>query len=531
VRESTKSDAEGRFAFKATLPGDEPRDHLAVLARDQEGRLDWASSDPGQTWGKLRLMLTPAHAVSGRVLDEAGNPLKGVMLELAGLSRAKMEHDSGANGLFAPPELKLRCQATTTAAGEFTIPGIPGEGNVWVRIARPGEIPRNVQWDLGNPVDLPLVNAGTLSILLTADDPQAGANRDVVVRLTQTQGKQYRFNYYSNPKTDAEGNLRLEGLPPGDYSILVGQEPIGPRWYADDEIKAEVASGATSEVVMKLRPGVTVAGAVVDAETKRGVPGVRVDIGNLVTTDDDGRYQGFVKPGMVSIGIEKVSDEYSRPFERQQSESGDKRFLEIAPIELLRSIPVNGVVVDDAGKPVPGALVYVTSFELLGSRPPLTTDDAGRFTVKGLPPDDAFTLHAFSENGVNQGGWTVIPERQEGEVQLRVAPKTGFRIRSRVVNEQGQPMADVPVRIGWNRPYSSRHEGSGRTGSFLPPILTDAEGRFESRLLWPEDRYDAQVIVAGYEILELPGTRSDQQWVGRPPETLEVPDLVLKKEK
>jgi protocatechuate 3,4-dioxygenase beta subunit len=515
----------------AKLPGDEPRDHLAVLARDKQGQLDWVSSDQTQNWDKLRLALTATHTVSGRVLDEAGKPLAGVVLTSAGLSRFKMDHDSGA--LFAPPELARDCQATTTAAGEFTIAGIPSEGSLWVRIARPGETPRNVQWDLGSPVELQLANAGTLSIRLTADDPQAGANRDVVVRLTQTQGKPYRFNYYSNPKTDAEGNLRLAGLPPGKYTIFVGQEPIGPRWYADDEIKAEVASGATSEVVVKLQPGVTVAGTVVDAETKRGVPGVQVDIGNVVTTDEDGRYRGFVKPGTVSIGVEKVSDEYSRPFERQQIESGDKRSLELAPIELLRSIPVNGVVVDEAGRPVPGALVYVTAASLLGtleSHKPRTTDGAGRFTVKGLPPDDAFLLHAFTENGVNEGGWTVIPERQKGEVQLRVAPKVGFRIRGRVVNEQGQPMADVPVRIGWNYLFSSRHFNGG-TGSFLPPVLTDEQGRFESRLLWPEDRYTAQVIASGYEILEVPGTRSDQQWVGSPTETLEVPDLVLKKEK
>jgi protocatechuate 3,4-dioxygenase beta subunit len=344
-------------------------------------------------------------------------------------------------------------------------------------------------------------------------------------------------------KTDAEGKVRVDGLPPGNYEIGVAPDPLGPRWYAVDHSSAKVIAGQTTEVAIGLTAGVAVTGTVVDAETKRGLPHLEVGIGNLVeqaileyaraTTDAEGRYAGFVKPGKIYITVQQTSDEYSLPPQATKAETGQQRSVELPPIALARSIPVEGVVRDASGDPVAGALVYVTAAPPYGDRlirEYLTTDERGRFKVTGLPADDGFTLHAYTETAVSDGGWLVVPNKQQGDVELQVKPELGFRLRGRVVDERGQPMADIPVRLMWGRGYFSRHSEMSGVSSPLPPVVTDTDGRFESRLLWPQDRYTARIFVPGHQITEVPGGRSDQQWVGSPPEALTVPDIVLKKQ-
>jgi protocatechuate 3,4-dioxygenase beta subunit len=361
----------------------------------------------------------------------------------------------------------------------------------------------------------------------------------VYVRRAEQPGLAYRLHYYLESKTDAEGRLRLEGLPPGEYTINVGDDESGPRWYAKSEGSAKVAAGQTADVAVKLQPGVAVSGRVIEAATGQGIKGVPVQIANVVdhsliynssvTTDQDGRFAGFTKSGQVHVTVTQTPDTYSVPPEATRAETAERQALELPPIALTRSIPVEGIVRDAAGKPVAGAAVYVTAPPPFGDRLRrefLTTDENGRFKVTGLPSDDGFTLHAYTESAVSEGGLIVVPNKQRGEVELLVKPELGFRLRGRVVDEQGKPLKDIPVRIMWYRGYFSRHSQLSSVGSMLPPVITDGEGRFESRILWPQDRYGAQIFTPGYE-LRSPPSRSVDWWVGSSADTRTVPDIVL----
>lgn len=545
IQEASKSDAGGQFSFKSLPPEEDFRGHLAVLARDPTGRLGWVTSYAHPNWGDLRVALHDGGEFTGRALDEAGVPLNGVSIEATMFDSSRIYHAGLSEYVGLPAELKRNYEATTSANGSFTIRGLPRQGSLIARVTRPGEAPQRILWNLDRPVELRLEKAGAIAVHLTADDPQAAANREVGFRLADDSpgNAPYRVIANATVQTDLEGNVRVEGLPPGDYEIGVAPDPLGPRWYAANRSSAKVAAGQTAEVAIGLTAGVAVAGTVVDAETKRGLPNLEVGIANLegnaileyvrVTTDAEGRYAGFVKPGQVYITVKQTPDVYSLPPQATKAETGEQRSVQLPPIALARSIPVEGIVRDASGKPVAGALVYVTAAPPFGDRlrrEVLTTDENGRFKVAGLPADDGFTLHAYTETAVSDGGWLVVPNKQQGDVELQVKPELGFRLRGRVVDERGQPMADIPVRLMWGRGYFSRHSEMSGVSSPLPPVVTGADGRFESRLLWPQDRYTARIFVPGHQITEVPGGSSDQQWVGSPPDTLNVPDIVLKKQ-
>jgi protocatechuate 3,4-dioxygenase beta subunit len=543
IQESTKTDAAGRFTFRAAPPAEDFRDRLAVVARDAAGRLAWVTSYAHLNWGDLRLAPADVAVCVGRVLDEAGQPLAGVEVVAVNLNVAKIENEGSSSFVLLPPELAQDYRATTAADGAFSIPRLPRQGSVTARFTRSGDAPLRADWNLGSPLELRLARPGALAIQLAAQDPAGGANRSVSVRRAEQPGLAYRSHYYVESKTDVEGRLRLEGLPPGEYTINVGDDESGPRWYAKSEVSAKVAADQTAEVAIELLPGIAVSGRVIQAATDQGIAGVSVQIANVVdhsliyngsaTTDQEGRFTGFTKSGQVYVTVTQTPDTYSVPPEATKAEAGDQQTLELPPIALTRSIPVEGIVRDAAGKPVAGAAVYVTAPPPFGDRLRrefLTTDEHGRFKVTGLPSDDGFTLHAYTESAVSDGGLIVVPNKQRGEVELLVKPELGYRLRGRVVDEQGKPLKDIPVRIMWYRGYFSRHSQLSAVGSMLPPVVTDGEGRFESRLLWPQDRYGAQIFTPGFE-LHSPPSRSDAWWVGSPADTQTVPDIVLKREK
>src|SRR5581483_3140076 len=111
-----------------------------------------------------------------------------------------------------------------------------------------------------------------------------------------------------------------------------------------------------------------------------------------------------------------------------------------------------GVVVDAAGRPLAGVVVRTANdAEQHNVAPPLT-DAAGRFTLRHLDPADFTVLRARTATAVTDQPVQLEVAKQKGPVKLVLTEATAFRLRGRVVDAAGKPVADAAVRVEWRYP-------------------------------------------------------------------------------
>src|SRR5205823_14340821 len=82
------------------------------------------------------------------------------------------------------------------------------------------------------------------------------------------------------------------------------------------------------------------------------------------------------------------------------------------------AVPVDGVVVDAAGKPVPGVMVYAAHTD--GGLTPPTTDAAGRFPLPDLGANDDTALRVRTPTAATAGAVPVSVKNLTGPVKLVV---------------------------------------------------------------------------------------------------------------
>jgi hypothetical protein len=215
-------------------------------------------------------------------------------------------------------------------------------------------------------------------------------------------------------KTDANGEYRLDipGITASTTVSIDAMKPgyqrlVGSLMSGGDARSMEVAPGGTAKADLTLRPGLYLAGTLVD-EAGKPIAGVQIasDLvfargsGGIERTasNADGSFElfsYFLHPETFGPGSEaskgrisffhpdylefKIDDAYALlPKERG-----------VLRIVLKSGRAASGTVLDAAGRPVPNAMVKVTSPTL--GRKATMTDEKGKFVLRGLS-DGAMTL-------------------------------------------------------------------------------------------------------------------------------------------
>jgi Carboxypeptidase regulatory-like domain len=262
----------------------------------------------------------------------------------------------------------------------------------------------------GAPVAVTLAPAAAIEVVLVdpAGKPVAGASVSAWLELPQEAGPFIpSTTRLAQAKSDAEGLVRLEGLPAGSPVDVSTDETTANRVQWPDDI--ELTPGQTTrlgEVIVDLTR-MAAAGTVIgpDGAPVRGAP-VRISNSEqVVRTDAEGRFrfEGLVPSEAVTLlaaspdeklwGAEEVVPEW-------QFEPG---------IVLRPLVNVMARVLDPAGKPMARAQVFVgTSFyayegEGLPVRREATTDEAGRVVVEGLVAGVRYDIRV--RLGRVEGGW------------------------------------------------------------------------------------------------------------------------------
>jgi hypothetical protein len=516
IHQKTAADRAGRFVFpqaKLTLAYDECATP-ALIARDAQGRIGTALPWPHDAvFGdrpnpNIVIRLLPGEDVSGRLVDEAQKPIVGASIAPRMFSGVDPGCTNGKEvEIFS--ELSKELTTTTDSDGRFTLHGLPSEKAVAATITAAGFGSPRVAWLVSESPTISLRRPGTLvgkAVLLKdkADAPGV-AGVPFYIRLFEAgPDKKWCVEHLAPVVTDKAGQFICKDVPPGDYHIGVLSLGNVAYYVACDPKVANIEHaltvalkpGETSTVAVPLRRAIAIRGRVIDKQTKTGVPGLVVSaccqIGDhaiqvfMATSDAQGKYTIYVVPsGMTTVGAAtRTVGDYVIPSQWAFQTTVSEDF-ECPVIELECGKTVEGHVVDEQGKAVADATVFVENQAAHSVLAPLTTDAAGKFVLQGLPPNEPVHVRAGKDGAVSDGRTVARPGTQSAPLRLAISRKNAFVIRGTCVDEKGRPVPDAEITVS-----------GGRGDSAL--VQTDAAGQFQVKELWPADSHQLRATADGH---------------------------------
>lgn len=226
-------------------------------------------------------------------------------------------------------------------------------------------------------------------------------------------------------KTDAEGKYSISGRPPGTYKVRI-DVPEGLSIYNPEE-EVKLTGRGCRGVYFLLEPDTRITGKLLDAQ---GMPAAEVlmelvpvaregdAFPSYVRTDKEGRYvMKLVRPGRYYLGVRVAGSAGATyvpypqtyfPGVKDRSQANVITITEGQRIELDELIlparfidrTLNGVVVDEDGKPVAGAIVWLKERQYEDADMPYRreTDSEGKFSYpvyEGIK----YLLNAYVESG------------------------------------------------------------------------------------------------------------------------------------
>ena len=349
---------DGRFRLSNLRPGP----YRIVASHD-----DFAPAESerlplraGAARNDIDLVLRPGAELAGRVVDERGDGLEGIPVELRG----------GAEGL---PRMSV-----TATDGSFSFRGVRGEVSV---TALPYDLPpvrEGVSMGEDALVTIELALSSTLYTLRgrVVDERGFGVGGALVSVSSKSAGTQVR----RSAKSDPDGTFSVPALPEPPF----GLEAAHPAFST-----TQIASiDSIEDVRVVLSAGVTLLGEVLDGWSNDGLSGVRVRLSGPAQLETKTRSDGTFVIRRAATGTYDVS--FSHPDYETQTQRvvlEPARYVdqpqELDRVQLQPGGSIEGQVLDAYSEPVPTA-------EVAWGDPPLwrrarRSDADGRFVLRGVP--------------------------------------------------------------------------------------------------------------------------------------------------
>jgi hypothetical protein len=451
VRENrmTTTDADGRFEFKLLPAG---RYNVSASKGSYVG-LQYGQQRPfepgkpleildGQTVEKVDFALPRGGVITGRILDEFGEPLADAQVaaqryqnvqgrrRLVPAGRPAMTNDIGEFRLFAIPPGQYYLSATLRNMGmgdtddrsgyaPTYFPGTPNMAEAQKVTIGIGQIVSDL--------NMALLPTRTARITGTAVDTAGRPMMGMVMSVPRGDSMMMMFGPPSQIKPD--GSFSIGGLAPGSYVLQTPGGPDGEYASAEVTINGDDVSGirlvgskpskATGRVVVDpaaaaaLRPStlrVTVQPVVFDTPMMGGTGGPAV-------VNDDLTFELKTRPGKMKIALAGPMQGWSIRAVRYRNVDITDSGIEfranedVTDIELEltnRVTDLSGLVNDGRGAAVKEYSVVVfpqdrdkwtpSSRYMRTGRP----DQDGRFKLTGLPPGD---YHIVALDYVDPNDW------------------------------------------------------------------------------------------------------------------------------
>jgi hypothetical protein len=412
---------------------------------------------PGQEMNAIELKLTPQAIITGRVLDEDGDPLSRVSIQVLRrrfMAGKQQLMPSGGNQTNDTGEFRIADLApgryflsatyhrmmfneapARNAAGkpeeEYVTTYYPGTTD------QSGAGPLDVQAGQELPgVDIRMKKARVFRIRGKIVAAPGQSFRDLrLMVLPTTSTAMFGFMGGPNALIKEDGSFEMGGVQPGSYHLSVA--PMQGMQTVMGKTPVEVGRGDVEGVTVVLGSGLNLTGSIrIDAPKdeldqfqsqggKLTFETVRVQIApteglafNMPhsTTKDDGtfsienvsqdryRINAFNLPSGTWLKSIRAGDQ------EVQDTGLDLSAGNVGPIQItlgLGGSQVDGVVQDAQQHPAPGSMVTLLRDPVIAERFDLnrvtTTDQNGRFSLKGIP-DGEYKVYAWED--IEPGAYT-----------------------------------------------------------------------------------------------------------------------------
>ncbi len=553
LAEMTTDDA-GHFVFLGPLDGDKKGSSKfggqGVIWAYRPGSLvaSVVVSEPTFPAGsEARLRIEPAARTIIDIRSPEGQPIVGAHIKPRLLYR---DYISAPDGLA---EL-IEAETITDATGRAVMTAFDPEevGTVFVTAKEYG----SQQFSLGRlgdpigPKTITLLPVGRVKGKLVGP-LDAVKGRQLTVGTNSTlHPSPYPGLFYVD--VDAEGRFEVPEIAVGNLRINLDDD-INSPWDGRLEVteKMTIEAAKTTQVKITLKPIQPVMGIVREKGTTAPIEGVRVWSSHLSSgdrrakTDKDGRFRGYLKGyqynGKADLNIGEIPEGYaSLNYGVPDVTVSEKEpVLELPAIELSRAGTIKGVVVDARGEPIAGILISASwKVDEGGNRNgsckrDVRSDAKGRFVVERVPLYAEATLSASSRGLTTPEPIQAKPD-SGSDVRLSLNDAKAKALSGRMLDTNGKPIVGARVRLRQVKRYSPHQPQIEREWAVdlfgSPPLITDAEGRFQTpKLLFNDQEYAAYVSVKGYETAKttwMPGTGESF-----PDLTLEPEPMVIKPKK
>jgi hypothetical protein len=474
-RYSTMTGSGGSFTMQDIEPG---KYQLTVMkggyARMQYGARSpghpgtTLSLDPGQQMRDLVVRLMPQAVIAGRVLDEDGEPVSQVSLQLfryeysrgkrqQQVSNYAMTNDLGEYRLFdlAPgryflsaipvPEEGQERSATGQSYAPTYYPGTTDPSGAGLLDLRPGMQLRGI--------DIPLLKTKTARLRGRTILPAKGQpNQQANVMLVPRDQSRSVFSQ-GGPNIDAQGTFEFRLVAPGTY-FLIAQWMQGEKLFSAQQA-IDVRESDVENIVLELSPPTELKGNLrVEGRPLETLADLQIMLEPAASgflgwlsghVQKDGSFTVVhVAPSQYQLSVQGAPEDYfvksARLADKDILDSGiDGSRGAAGTLEIVLTSnggQVEGVVLNAEEQPATGAAVVLVPESGRRSQPRFyketTTDQYGRYDIKGIAPGEyklfawedvetgAYEDPEFLKNFEAMGESVAIHERCHESKQLKV---------------------------------------------------------------------------------------------------------------
>lgn len=484
------TDANGRFALVGVTPGQYviSAERTGYVGGNSDRREALDSSNvitiaDGQTLAGIIVRLTPAAAISGRILDQDGDPICRAVV-----AASRIEWGEGRR------EFQVRGLAETDDRGHFRVFGL-SPGRYYLAAGMRTRSPEVFQSSRGSgeqtyaptyfPGTIEPENAEAIE-LKPGDDLDSMDFSLLAVKVVKVRGYLVdgstgnpleEASVYLEPRSHmlgligplrlagaeiANGVFVLTGVVPGSYDLMAWYDRDSRRMSA--RVPIEVDDDGIDGVTIPLFSNVDVLGHLsFEGDTSRGPealwlslnPADGSDFGaGSARPDPDGNFKfDSVAQGEYRLKLaENLGDTYLKTVSLGGRQNADQSIVvdrdthgkRLEVVLSARGARIEGVAIDDEKRPVASALVVLVPGVSRRNREDLfqnsLTDAQGRFVLSGIPPGE-YTLFAWpSERGVSYRNpdWLAGYETRGSVVHVAEGTHLNIQVRTIAPDEPSQ---------------------------------------------------------------------------------------------
>ena len=460
--------------------------------------------------GPFRFTLRPSVSVNLTVVDQAHHPVQGVNVHPWFFQRP--QKGDMAN-LFLDSHFARLTDASRRVRFDFVPPDNEGKINFWTRLKGYVEKDRCLFDPKSGSRDLEQTILRLLHVSGRVLDPDGRPAPSVPVRAG---GDGYEMDDFGGEvTTGADGNFAIDIAPQKFYIFVAASGKLAAPPYR--MIVHHKAPAKPIEI--RLEPGVRIHGTATMGPDRKPVantsislvqqdydgyrnlreserlPGGRVGRKSIIPSvflnsksDENGRYEFYASPGRFYVDgffggtrvIEHFVADDSHKFEvNLHTNSTGEQYIN------GRVVRANNPSVAVAEATITGAAMGMEQLSHIGEG---VSDRQGNFSVRQGKFD--LYLCAVTPDGLRG---IVLVKNSQHEAAIRVGPTASAR--ARLVDPDGRPISNRPVRYGVNAAESADGHGPF-TWAFGDTVTTDEQGFFTATGLVPGFEYELSATAS-----------------------------------